>query len=203
MKLLRSFAIIGLAVLTLAACGDVREDLGLGRNAPDEFAVVDRPPLSMPPDFDLRPPQPGAPRPQSVDLKQRANDILFGGDKAAASDKADDKTADKTADKASDTPADKPPELSDAEKALLEKTGADKANPDIRQIVDHESAQKVSSSPHLVDELLWWKKDKLPGTTVDAAAEAQRIKEAKEKGEPLNQGATPVIEKQKSGWLGL
>jgi hypothetical protein len=179
----RSLLILGLAALSLTACGDVREDLGLGRNAPDEFAVVDQPPLSMPPDFDLRPPQPGAARPQAVDMKQRANDVLFNGSASSTKD--------------SSIPA------SDAEKALLEKTGADKADPNIRQVVDREAAQKVVSSPHLVDQLLWWKKEPPPGTTVDAAAEAARIKEAKDKGEPLNKGATPVIERQKTGWLGL
>ena len=86
---------------------------------------------------------------------------------------------------------------------MLEKSGADKADPNIRQVVDREAAQKVVSSPHLVDKLLWWKKEPPPGTTVDAAAESARIREAKEKGEPLNKGATPVIERQKTGWLGL
>lgn len=181
----RSLLALGLAALLLAGCGDLREDLGLGRNAPDEYAVVDQPPLSMPPDFDLRPPQPGAPRPQSVDMKQRASDVLFAGASPSAGTAAT------------------PTETSDSEKALLEKTGADKANPDIRQVVDREASQKVVSSPHLVDQLLWWKKEPPPGTTVDAAAEATRIKEAKDKGEPLNQGATPVIEREKTGWLGL
>lgn len=177
---LRSLITLGCASLLLAACGDVRQDLGLGRNPPDEFAVVDRPPLSMPPDFDLRPPEPGAPRPQSVDLKQRASDVLFAGDTSATST-----------------------ETSDGEKALLTQLGADKASPDIRTTVDREASQKVVGTEHLVQDLLWWKKDEKPVTTVDAAAEAERIKDAKDKGEPLNQGATPVIERQQSGWLGL
>jgi hypothetical protein len=178
----RSSIAFGLVLVTLTACGNVRESLGLGRNPPDEFSVVDRPPLSMPPDYGLRPPEPGAPRPQTVEMKQRANEVLFN---------------------TASSPTNTNNTLSDSEKALLETTGATKADPNIRQIVDHEAAQKVVSSPHLVDELLWWKKDEKPTTTVDAAAEAARIKEAQEKGENLNQGATPVIEHQKTGWLGL
>jgi hypothetical protein len=177
---LRSLIALGTAALLLSACGDVRQDLGLGRNPPDEFAVVDRPPLSMPPDFDLRPPEPGAPRPQSIDLKQRASDVLFAGDNSAT-----DK------------------DTSDSEKALLKETGADKANADIRQTVDREASQKVVGTTHLVQDLLWWKNDEKPATTVNAAEEAKRIKEAKDKGEPLNKGATPVIERQQTGWLGL
>jgi hypothetical protein len=168
--------------LALSACSELRQDLGLGRNPPDEFAVVDQPPLSMPPDFDLRPPQPGAPRPQGVDMKQRASEILFGG------------VGEKTVDTA---------ELSAVEKSLLEKSGGDKANPDIKQVVERESTQRIVGTQHLVDDLLWWKKDAPPGTIVDAAAEAARIKDAKDKGDNISTGATPVIERQKSGWLGL
>jgi hypothetical protein len=174
--------LFGLALTTLTACSELRQDLGLGRNAPDEFAVVDQPPLSMPPDFDLRPPQPGAPRPQGVDMKQRASQILFGS--------IGEKTIDTS-------------ELSSVEKSLLEKSGGDKANQDIRQVVERESTQRIVGTRHLVDDLLWWKKDPAAGTVVDATAEAARIKEAKEKGDELNKGATPVIERQKSGWLGL
>ncbi len=155
----------------------------MGRNAPDEFAVVERPPLSMPPDFSLRPPRPGAPRPQEVDTSQRANETLFGGGISPGVSTGD--------------------EPSDAEKVLLTQTGADKADPGIRAEIERESSEKVGVSEHLVQDLLWWKKDEPPGTTVDAAAEAKRIQEAKDKGEPINQGATPVIEKDKGGWLGL
>ena len=187
MKPSHSLILSTLAVLLLAACGDVRDDLGLGRSTPDEFTVVDRAPLSVPPDFTLRPPDPDAPRPQEVDTKQRAESALFGGDK-------DKPAADKTAAAAGE---------SGSEKVLLTNAGAANALPDIRSVVDREAAEKVVASPHLVDSLLWWKKGQLPGVTVDAVAEAARIKDAKAKNEPLNQGATPVIEQQKTGWLGL
>lgn len=178
---------LALTVLALSACSDVTESLGLGRNPPDEFAVVDRPPLSMPPDFGLRPPKPGAPRPQEIDMTQRASETLFGGNASKAPIVG---AADATG-------------YSGGEKALLEASGATKADPDIRNIVDRETSDKVVGSPHLVDELLWWKKDSLPGVTVDAPAEAARIRDAKTKGDALNQGATPIIERQKSSWLGL
>ncbi len=49
--------IIGLVMLfSLCACSNVtKETLGLGKNAPDEFMVTTRPPLSLPPEYDLRP----------------------------------------------------------------------------------------------------------------------------------------------------
>ena len=57
MRFLRSLPLMILGCMALAACSSIREDLGLGRSPPDEFAVIDRPPLSMPPDFGLRPPR--------------------------------------------------------------------------------------------------------------------------------------------------
>ena len=58
-------ASVGLVALTLGGCSNamsqLSDEFGLGRsNGPDEFAVATRAPLSMPPDFSLRPPQPGA-----------------------------------------------------------------------------------------------------------------------------------------------
>lgn len=55
-------AVLG-AVLGLGACtgGTVQEAFGIDRRAPDEFQVVRRQPLIVPPNANLRPPQPGAP----------------------------------------------------------------------------------------------------------------------------------------------
>ena len=44
-----------------AGCGDLREAAGLTKKSPDEFAVTTKAPLVIPPDFNLRPPAPGAP----------------------------------------------------------------------------------------------------------------------------------------------
>ncbi len=182
MKFLYTLFLLAVASVALTACGGVRESLGLGRSAPDEFAVIDRPPLALPPDFGLRPPVPGAPRPQEMDPSQHASSSLFG---------------------ATEKPVAKASELSPAERALLEQTGGDKATADIRSTINSESSAVVDASPHLMEQLLWWKKDVKPGTVVDAEAEAARIKAAKEKGEPINKDPTPIIERQKSGWLGL
>ena len=182
MLYLRSFILLGVAALFLTACGEIREDLGFGRNPPDEFAVVERPLLSMPPDFGLRPPRPGAPRPQAIGTDEQASTALFGV-------------------KGKNAPQAKAP--SAGEKALLEASGATKVDPNIRDVVERESAQRVTASPHLIQRLLDWNGDQKSGTIVDAGAESERLKKAKENNESVTSGATPVIEKQKSGWLGL
>ena len=51
----------------------------LSRDRPDEFAVQRQAPLVVPPDFNLVPPAPGAPRPAEGTAAQQAMEALFGG----------------------------------------------------------------------------------------------------------------------------
>ena len=60
----------------LAACGSGGI---LSRERPDEFAVQRQAPLVIPPDFELVPPAPGAPRPAEGTASQQALEALFGG----------------------------------------------------------------------------------------------------------------------------
>jgi len=166
------------SVLLLVGCGGgAAEMMGLGRHSPDEFAVVDRAPLSMPPDYNLRPPQPGAPRPQEIEMDTRANDILFEGKDVRGNSV-----------------------VSSSEQGLLEKAGADKADPSIRSVIDRESRERVVGTPQLVQELLWWRDPADEATVVDAKAEAERLRNAKANDEPLTKDPTPVIEKNRGGW---
>src|SRR3984893_12474907 len=57
-------------------CSDLKKAIGLERSTPDEFAVESRAPLTMPPDFHLRPPQPGAARPQEKSADQQARQAI-------------------------------------------------------------------------------------------------------------------------------
>lgn len=61
----------------LAACGSGGGILG--RDRPDEFAVQRQAPLVVPPDFNLVPPAPGAPRPAEGTASEQALEALFGG----------------------------------------------------------------------------------------------------------------------------
>ena len=42
----------------LGGCDTTKEALGLNKKAPDEFSVVTKAPLVLPPEFGLRPPEP-------------------------------------------------------------------------------------------------------------------------------------------------
>ena len=68
-------AILGAASLSLAACGGGF----LERDRPDEFAVQRQAPLVVPPDFNLVPPAPGAPRPSEGTAAEQTLEALFGG----------------------------------------------------------------------------------------------------------------------------
>jgi len=63
------------SITLLPGCG-FRQLIGLDHTGPDEFAVESRAPLTIPPDFELRPPQPGASRPQEVTAAERARKAI-------------------------------------------------------------------------------------------------------------------------------
>ena len=42
-------------IVSLSACGFTKEKLGLSRKSPNETTVESRAPLSLPPEFDVRP----------------------------------------------------------------------------------------------------------------------------------------------------
>ena len=68
----------GSAALLTACSGNVKQALGLKREGPDAFKVVSHPPLDMPPEFNLVPPQPGAARPQRVVATDKAAQAVYG-----------------------------------------------------------------------------------------------------------------------------
>ncbi|MEM8725873.1 MAG: DUF3035 domain-containing protein [Pseudomonadota bacterium] len=95
----------------LAACG------GSGifnRERPDEFAVQRQAPLVVPPDFNLQPPAPGAPRPAEGAASEQALEALFGG----------------------------PSARSEVEASLIDRAGA--ADPAIRSQVGDEGTNTVA-----------------------------------------------------------
>ena len=170
------------AALGLSGCSDLSETLGLKRqNPPDEFQVVTNLPLSIPPDFTLRPPDPNAPDPTIEAPAQQAREALIGATGAADG-----------------TGATGAPVVSGsaAEQALLNQAGASEADPSIRAILSAESRVLDEESGGLTDYLLFWQDPPPPGTVVNAAAEAARISANQARGAPINEGETPVIERR-------
>ena len=64
-------------MLVLGGCGTIQKFSGNSKSPPDEFAVVTRPPLQLPPDFSLSPPEPGEPTPQDLASSAETLRALF------------------------------------------------------------------------------------------------------------------------------
>ena len=168
---------------TLSACeGGIGDALGLGKNAPDEFAVVRSAPLTLPPDFTLRPPRPGEARPNEESVREQAKVALFNEAGALA---IDDSTAAAT----------------QGEAAFIERAGAADVDPNIRHIVDREFSGYASEDESFIDSLLFWQEEQPPGEVVDAGAEAERLRENAEAGKPVTAGETPTIKRREKALL--
>jgi hypothetical protein len=68
--------VLGIFSLSVVACSNFKQIIGIEKASPDEFAVESRAPLTVPPDFELRPPAPGAPRPQEVSAANKAQTAI-------------------------------------------------------------------------------------------------------------------------------
>ena len=55
MKNVKIFTILFMAFLTFGCSTITKEELGLAKRAPNEFMVSPRSPLTLPPEYDLRP----------------------------------------------------------------------------------------------------------------------------------------------------
>ena len=77
MKLLNAALALGLCTVVLSGCDSVRKVAGLNKKSPDELAVTTKAPLVIPPDFNLRPPMPGAPPTNQLNPSSNAEAALF------------------------------------------------------------------------------------------------------------------------------
>ena len=74
---MRNISRIAIVIGTAALLGGCGGGLLASRERPDEFAVQRQAPLVVPPDFQLTPPAPGAPRPAEGTAAQQALEALF------------------------------------------------------------------------------------------------------------------------------
>lgn len=185
-------AALALSLPVLAGgCSSVKEQLGLTKQSPDEFKVVSRAPLSMPPDYNLRPPTPGAPRPQEGTTRDQAAAAVFGYPGAGLQPDQIPPIGEGEAEAAQ----------SSGESALLQSAGASGVDPNIRQLVDSETAEDEADSTTLADTLVFWRDPEPYGDVVDPAAEQKRLQENAALGKPVTEGDTPVIVRKQRGML--
>lgn len=138
-------------VLAMAtACAGGPRDPGLNDAQQDEFRVVKKAPLTVPPNYSLRPPRAGVAQPAEVDAS-RVQVTAFGstvGVNASAS-----------------------------ERALVAAADANAVNPIIRAQVDYEEAGMIRKSDSLADRVLFWQgdEDERAAAQTDSATGGEQV----------------------------
>ena len=162
------------AAASLGGCQSVREQLGMGKKPPDEFAVTTKAPLVIPPGFNLRPPAPGAAPTNSLATDAQAQAAMFS---------AGDITS---------VAANIEGNYSPAERMLLANAGANRADPGIRQMLQSDQGKMQGADPSFTARLLGATPEPNNGQPIDANTELERRRGA----------ARPAATtKESSGWF--
>ena len=127
------FLVVIGAVLALGGCGSAPQPLGQTAGSPNESLTVARAPLTLPPDYNLRP---GDPPQQEGTAAEQAQTSLDGGTAFATGDTESGQAQ------------------SAGEVALLQNAGAAGIDPGIRTQMDTESAARVERDPDLISRLV-------------------------------------------------
>lgn len=141
----------GAVLVSTSACtSGVRQALGAEKTVPDEFRVMTIAPLSVPPEYNLRPPEAGGLRPEDIFPDQQARRAIFGDLEATTA--------------------------TDAEILLAARAGAGNANPNVRALIDGETAQVVRKNESFANRILFWREsDGETRVVAGGAAEAEPI----------------------------
>ncbi len=174
------------AMVLLGGCGETKRILGQTKTPPDEFAVYSRAPLSLPPDYGLRPPVPGSQRQQKIEPRNQAKRVVLGT------------TA---RDLAGRTKPAGVPTASVGVQSLLKEAGALNADPNIRALVDTETTFLAAEDLSFTERLMFWGVATQYGTIVDAPEESKRIRENQALGRPITEGETPTIKRKRRALL--
>ncbi|HEY1837037.1 MAG: DUF3035 domain-containing protein [Rhizomicrobium sp.] len=195
----RALCLAALAVLSLslAGCEAIRNAAGISKEAPDEFAVVTKAPLVVPPDYNLRPPRPGAAPTNQASPTGAAQAALFSDDPNAIQQSLGTG-------------------YSDEEKAILASSGGAIADHSIRQEIASDAKSMEGADQSFTDSILFGGGSTADaGRAVNADAEKQRIDAAKASGQTTpgggqapaaqttkSDGSATIQKKDDSGWFG-
>ena len=201
MTLTRLFSLSCLLLATACTGSSVREMVGIDSRAPDEFRVVSRPPLSVPPQFNLRPPAIGdGSNPYATDKKAEA---LITGNEPTTPQSTQTFTLKSGDAQTAIQPVVQSPVSStagsSAESQFLLNAGANQVDPTVRQRLVEEKYVKQEEK----QKEGWWEiwPDEQE-TTVNAGKESERIQKNQDEGKPVNEGETPVTDPKDKGVLG-
>jgi len=151
MRLKTLMLVTACGAMGLSACGTTSKALGLTKNAPNEFNILTKAPLVVPPEYNLRPPQVGTSSAENNYSQKSAREALIGDVDAA--------------------------EPTRGEVVLMSKAGVGRANQEIRLEIDGvNSVERKSKS--FSDQVLFWRNGKVimpDGSPMDPEIEARRM----------------------------
>lgn len=147
------FSALASVALVATGCTSTSRALGLEKSAPNEFNILTKAPLIVPPEYNLRPPAIGASSAENNYTQRSAREALLGD-----IDDADP---------------------SSGEIALMAKAGVNRANSEIRLEIDGVNSVERKSAG-FTDRLLFWQNGQVVDeqgipVPLDAENEARRI----------------------------
>ncbi|HUO99492.1 MAG TPA: DUF3035 domain-containing protein [Rhizomicrobium sp.] len=184
-RTLRAAALVVVAAGALAGCDTLRDAAGMSKSAPDEFAVLTKAPLTIPPDYNLLPPRPGAVPTNQTDPTDTAQTALFGSDPATVASQL-------------------PDTYSEGERMLLANAGIQGADPAIRQHLASDNKNMVGADDSFTNDILFWQKPKADnGTPLNSDAEARKL-DTQKSGQAAPSGqdqGKPAQKDEDEGWF--
>ncbi len=169
MKRYSTIGLVAMTALGLAACASA--------GGPDEFRVVRKAPLTVPPEYNLRPPALGQARPQELSPEAQARVAVFGVDVGQTA--------------------------SDGEKMFVKSAGGDAVDRNVRAQVDFDDSQTLRKNRSITDMILnFGGEPREP--VIDPAAESERLRVESEAVKDITGGGKVIIQpKQTSKLPGL
>jgi hypothetical protein len=198
-------AIVPLLLLTACGQGTVQNALGMGKRSPDEFSVVSRAPLILPPDYGLRPPGSGESRPGVDTPAEQARASLTGGESASMTGRDLQQPAHTDSAMVSAGFDEGARAGSSGEHALVAEATTAPVDPQIRRRIAEENMQLAEVEQALFTRLVKWTEPNTLSVAVDPVAETERLRSNKAEGKPATEGESPVITQRRQsvlqGWL--
>ena len=163
MKVL-NITIIILSILLLSACSKVRESAGVTRKSMDEFKVIENPPLIIPPEFNLLPPNQLSEKDINDVESNLAKEILFGLNNENSNNNKKISTINN----------------------ILSNAGALELKNSVREEIDQQFSNEIITNS--IYEINW--EDEVD--VLDALKESERIRNNNFEGESIITGETPT-----------
>jgi len=129
MRSIAFLSTLALSAAVISGCSSTSRALGLQKSAPNEFNILTKAPLIIPPEYNLRPPEVGAASAENNYSQRSAREALLGD--------VDDA------------------EPTRGEIALMAKAGVNRANPEIRLAIDGQNSVERKSGGFSNRVLFW------------------------------------------------